>query len=275
MSFSLGIIGLGRIAQAIALPLLEKGHFLPGNIFSIVGNKSSVEKVLNKFPKGMNIVAANDPTEYKVWDAPIQLIAVKPNQLNLIKEKFEKVKGLDFSQKPLLISVLAGVTLDRLELDFPNHTCVRAVPNTPSLVGEGLTGISWGNGVSDSQKQSVQRIFQPISEVFDLPESQINAFLALTSSGPAYVSLIIEALSDGAVAVGLPRSLANDLAIKTLSGTAALLKLKELHPAQLKDMVASPGGTTIAALRHLEKAGLRSALMEAVVAAAERSREMS
>ena len=275
MSFSLGIIGLGRIAQAIALPLLDKGHFLPGNIFSIVGNKSSVEKVLNKFPKGMNVVASNDPTEYKVWDAPIQLLAVKPNQLKLIKEKFEKVKGLDFSKKPLLISVLAGVTLDRLEYDFPDHTCVRAVPNTPSLIGQGLTGISWGNGVSDLQKQSVKRIFEPISEVFDLPESQINAFLALTSSGPAYVSLIIEALSDGAVAVGLPRRLANDLAIKTLSGTAALLKLKELHPAQLKDMVASPGGTTIAALRHLEMAGLRSALMEAVVAAAERSREMS
>ena len=275
MSFSLGIIGLGRIAQAIALPLLEKGYFLPENIFSVVGNNSSAEKILLKFPKGINVVAANDPVAEKVWDASIQLLAVKPNQLNLVRETFEKVEGLVFTEKPLLISVLAGITLDRLEHDFPDHACVRAVPNTPSLVGEGLTGLSWGSGVSDSQKQSVEKIFQPISQVFHLPEEQMDAFLALTSSGPAYVSLVIEALSDGAVAVGLPRGLANDLAIKTLSGTSALLKAKDLHPAQLKDMVASPGGTTIAALRHLEMAGLRSALMEAVVAAAERSREMS
>ena len=174
-----------------------------------------------------------------------------------------------------MISVLAGVNINRLETTFPNHACVRAVPNTPSLVAEGLTGLSWGREVSLSQKQSVHKIFNPISEVFELPEEQMDAFLALTSSGPAYVSLITEALSDGAVAAGLPRIIANDLAIKTLAGTAALLDKNKLHPAELKDMVASPGGTTIAALRHLEKAGLRSALMEAVLAAASRSREMA
>ena len=97
----------------------------------------------------------------------------------------------------------------------------------------------------------------------------------MTSSGPAYVALIAEAFADGAVASGLPRSMANYLAHRTLYGTSLLLKEKELHPGQLKDMVASPGGTTITALRHLEKGGLRSALMEAVIAAAERSRELT
>ena len=121
----------------------------------------------------------------------------------------------------------------------------------------------------------MEKFFKPISEVLELPETQLDAFLALASSGPAYVALIAEALADGAVAAGLPRLLANYLAHRTLFGTSLLLKEKALHPGQLKDMVASPGGTTITALRQLESAGVRSALMEAVVAAAERSRELA
>ena len=275
MTFSLGVIGLGRIAQAIILPLLEKGELLPENIFAIVGKSTSVKSVLKKLPSGIQVVHADDSLSEVVWDTPIQLLAVKPNQLCLIKEKIGGAQNLKNSRRNLLISVLAGVNINRLETTFPNHACVRAVPNTPSLVAEGLTGLTWGRDVSLSQKQSVHKIFNPISEVFELPEEQMDAFLALTSSGPAYVSLITEALSDGAVAAGLPRIIANDLAIKTLAGTAALLDKNKLHPAELKDMVASPGGTTIAALRHLEKAGLRSALMEAVLAAASRSREMA
>ena len=111
-------------------------------------------------------------------------------------------------------------------------------------------------------------------DTFEFPEKELDAFLALTSSGPAYLALIAEALADGAVAAGMPRLMAQQLANKTMVGTALLLQKKELHPGELKDMVASPGGTTIAALRHLEKQGLRSSLIEAVVAAAERSREM-
>ena len=143
------------------------------------------------------------------------------------------------------------------------------------IVGAGLTGLAWSDQVAVDQKVSVKKIFTPISEVLDLPEEQLDAFLALTSSGPAYIAVVAEALADGAVAAGLPRSLANYLAHRTLFGTSLLLKEKELHPGQLKDMVASPGGTTITALRHLERAGLRSALIEAVVAAAERSRELA
>ena len=111
--------------------------------------------------------------------------------------------------------------------------------------------------------------------MLDLPESQLDAFLALTSSGPAFVALVAEAMADGAVAAGLPRALAQHLAHRTLAGTAALLHERELHPGQLKDMVSSPGGTPIAGIRCLEKAGLRSALIEAVLAAAERSRQLA
>jgi pyrroline-5-carboxylate reductase len=129
--------------------------------------------------------------------------------------------------------------------------------------------------VSSERREWVQRLFARVGEVLELPEGQMDAFLALTSSGPAFLALVAEAMADGAVAAGLPRSLAQHLAHRTLAGTAALLRDRELHPGQLKDLVSSPAGTTIAGLRQLERAGLRSALLEAVLAAAERSRELA
>jgi pyrroline-5-carboxylate reductase len=152
---------------------------------------------------------------------------------------------------------------------------VRAVPNTPALVGAGLTALAFGSGVDPEAREWVQALFARVGEVMELPESQLDAFLALTSSGPAFVALVAEAMADGAVATGLPRALASHLAHRTLAGTAELLHQRELHPGQLKDMVSSPGGTTIAGLRRLESGAVRSALIEAVVAAAERSRELA
>jgi pyrroline-5-carboxylate reductase len=175
----------------------------------------------------------------------------------------------------LLISVLAGVTLARLQRLFPGWQCVRAVPNTPALVRAGLTGLAFGVDVPPDQRSWVQQLFAQVGEVHELPEAQLDAFLALTSSGPAFVAVVAEALADGAVAAGLPRLLAQRLAHRTLAGSAALLEERDLHPGQLKDMVSSPAGTTIAGLRQLEKAGLRSALIEAVLAAAQRSRELA
>tara|TARA_Y100001968_G_scaffold280565_1_gene277130 strand:+ start:614 stop:1405 length:792 start_codon:yes stop_codon:yes gene_type:complete len=263
------------MAQAILSPLLENGYCEPEQVIGVVGKEESILASLENLPNGIQVVSSEDPKEVEVWRAPIKLLAVKPQQLDLVKEKcFQDLQNKEH-QKPLLISVVAGVTLKKLQQIFPGHICIRAVPNTPVLVRAGLTGLSWGTGVNSQHRLLVKEIFSPISEILELPEKQLDAFLALTSSGPAYVALILEALADGAVAAGLPRLLANHLANSTLSGTALLLKEKDLHPGQLKDMVSSPGGTTITALRHLEMAGLRSALIEAVVVAAERSRELA
>ncbi|ABX08324.1 pyrroline-5-carboxylate reductase [Prochlorococcus marinus] len=274
MPFSIGIIGLGRMAQAILTPLLERGDFKPDEVLGVVGQRSSVKKVLGEFSQDLSIVSSDNPVSLEVWNSPIQLLAVKPQQLNDIKEQVSQLEIVPDRPKPVLISILAGVNLKRLQSIFPAHNCVRAVPNIPVIVRSGLTGLSWGAGVTTDQRLSVEAIFKPISEVLELPEKQLDAFLALTSSGPAYVAVIAEALADGAVAAGLPRSLANDLSNMTLAGSAKLLKESNLHPGELKDMVASPAGTTITALRHLEMAGIRSALIEAVVLAAERSREL-
>jgi pyrroline-5-carboxylate reductase len=199
----------------------------------------------------------------------VVLLAVKPQQLEAVAPAAAAGSG------GLLISVLAGVTLARLQRLFPGWQCVRAVPNTPALVRAGLTGLAFGVDVPPDQRRWVQQLFVQVGEVHELPEAQLDAFLALTSSGPAFVAVVAEALADGAVAAGLPRLLAQRLAHRTLAGSAALLHEQDLHPGQLKDMVSSPGGTTIAGLRRLEAGGVRSALLEAVLAAAERSRQLA
>ena len=263
------------MAKAIVSPLLEKGEYHPQNVLGIVGSSSSVASALDGLPKEVKVVSSEDASSGEVWKAPLKILAVKPQQFNKIKESASSFQSSNQFPKPLLISVLAGITLKSLKKSFPEHTCVRAVPNTPSLVGQGLTGLAWENDITMDQKKVVRKIFEPISEIYELEEQKLDSFLALTSSGPAYIALVVEAMADGAVAAGLPRQLSNQLAHKTLAGTASLLREKSLHPAELKDMVASPAGTTISALRHLELAGLRSALIEAVVLAAQKSRQLA
>ena len=273
-----GVVGFGRMAQALLLPLIASGQVPAAAVRAVVGTDASAARLAAQH----GLAVATDPTE--AWQAPVVLLAIKPQLLAAAAEAApgvisdgasSGVASTDGGERPLLISVLAGVTLARLQALFPAHRIVRAVPNTPALVRQGLTGLAWGEGIPAEQQLWVRQLFAQVGEVLDLPESQLDAFLALTSSGPAYVALVAEAIADGAVAAGLPRALALRLAHRTLAGTAALLQEQELHPAQLKDMVASPGGTTIAGLRQLERAGVRSALIEAVVAAAERSRQLA
>ena len=263
------------MAKAIVSPLLERGEYHPQEVLGVVGSSSSIASALNDLSKKVKVVSSEDSVAKEVWKAPLKILAVKPQQFCKIKEFSPSFQPNEQFPKPLLISVLAGITLKRLKKNFPGHTCVRAVPNTPSLVGKGLTGLAWEDNITFDQKKVVRKVFEPISEIFELEEQKLDSFLALTSSGPAYIALVVEAMADGAVAAGLPRHLSNQLAHKTLSGTASLLREKSLHPAELKDMVASPAGTTISALRHLELAGLRSALIEAVVLAAQKSRQLA
>ena len=271
MGVSIGVIGLGRMAQALVLPLLESGALRGAEVLAVVGQDSSIARLKGELPSEITLVSSSDPRSQDVWSAPVQLLAVKPQQFNRVAAGVPMPSDGDAS---LVISVLAGVNLEKLQNALPGRVCVRAVPNTPCLVAQGLCGLSWGLDVTPEQKSVVRQMFEPVSEVLELPESQLDAFLALTSSGPAYVALMAESMADGAVAAGLPRVLAHHLAHRTLAGTAALLQEQELHPGQLKDMVASPGGTTMAALRRLEQAGVRSALIEAVVAATEHGRSL-
>lgn len=272
-----GVIGLGRMAQALLFPLMASGLLPRERVQAVVASDASAQRLAAAHP---GLAVGTDAAA--AWRAEALLLAVKPQQLAALAAAAPAPPSLSAAegstegstQAPLLISVLAGVTLGRLQALFPGRRIVRAVPNTPCLVGAGLCGLAWGEGVSEAQRRWVQQLFAQVAEVVELPEPQLDAFLALTSSGPAFVALVSEAMADGAVAAGLPRALAQHLAHRTLAGTAALLHEQDLHPGQLKDMVSSPGGTTIAGLRRLEAGGVRSALLEAVLAAAERSREL-
>lgn len=273
MTPTFGVVGLGRMAQALLWPLLEAGLVERSGVRAVVASEASAASLRQAHQLTVDTDSA------AAWQAPVVLLAVKPQQLDMAAAQAAAAQanaaGSGAQAGGLLISVLAGVTLARLQRLFPAWQCVRAVPNTPALVRAGLTGLAFANDVPAERRRWVEQVFAQVGEVHELPEAQLDAFLALTSSGPAFVAVVAEALADGAVAAGLPRLLAQRLAHRTLAGSAALLQERDLHPGQLKDMVSSPGGTTIAGLRQLERAGLRSALIEAVIAAAERSRALA
>lgn len=270
---SLGVIGLGRMARALIVPLLEDGLLQPAAVCASVATEASAERA----SQTLGLPVGTDPRP--CLGASVLLLALKPQQLDGLLKTLAPLPpappppaGLD---RPLLVSVLAGVRVQRLQEAFPGWDVVRCVPNAPALVRRGLIGVSGADNLAPAVRQLVHGLLSPVGRVLDLPEAQLDAFLALTSSGPAFVAIVIEALADGGVAAGLPRAMALELAQAMVAGSLELLDGQQLHPAELKDMVASPGGTTMAGLRRLEAAGVRSALIEAVLAAYDRSRALS
>ena len=263
MSVKLGVIGGGVMGSAIVSRLLSQGIYQPTEILISEPTLQQQESLQHQY--GVGITGDNNLAA----TAPVLLLAIKP-------QIFGKVVGALPQPSPtqLIISILAGVSIAQLELAFPDRAVIRAMPNTPATVGMGMTAISAGNHVNAAQLELATQLFQAVGEVVTVPESLMDAVTGLSGSGPAYVAIAIEALADGGVAAGLPRQIADKLALQTVLGTAQLLNESKLHPAQLKDRVTSPGGTTIAGVTKLEQAGFRSALIEAVIAAAKRSQEL-
>jgi pyrroline-5-carboxylate reductase len=198
----------------------------------------------------------------------VLLLAVKP-------QVFAKAtEGLPGTNVPLVISILAGVTLAQLEVAIASKAIIRAMPNTPAQIGAGVTAIALGASANQAHRETALRIFAAVGEVVELPESSMDAVTGLSGSGPGYVAVVIEALADGGVAAGLPRAIATKLAIQTVLGTAQLIAKSGMHPAELKDRVTSPGGTTIAGIAQMERSGVRSGLIDAVIAATRRAEEL-
>ena len=268
MAPKLGVIGFGNIAKAIITPLLDKKLIFSEDVFCLVNSKKSLENIKKNYRYPINIFQANSKESNIVWDCPVKLLAIKPQQLCEIVEFNNKMKS-----ENLLVSILAGVSIDRLIQKFPNHRCVRVVTNIPITVGKGLTGLSWGKQITKEQKKYTKKLFENSSKIYELEEDYLDIFLALTSSGPAIIALIIEALSDGGLSGGLQKKLSEELVMEMILGTITLLKEKNLTTSELKNLVTSPGGTTISALRVLEKKSVRSALMESILSASNRSKE--
>lgn len=266
MTSKIAVIGFGNIAKAIITPLFDKKFLNPKDVYCLVNTKKSLENIRKNYKYDINIFQANSKGSEIIWDCKVKLLSVKPQQLKNIIE-------LEKNKNNLLVSILAGVSLEKLIKKFPNHKCVRVVTNIPITIGKGLTGISWGDKITNDQKQFIKRLFENSSKIYEFPEDLLDIFLSVTSSGPAIIALIIEALSDGGLSGGLQKRLSEELVVEMILGTVSLIKETNLTTAELKNMVTSPGGTTISALRVLENRSLRSALIEAVVSASNRSKE--
>ena len=268
MSFKLGVIGFGNIAKAIITPLLEKSILQPHEIICLVNSKKSFENIKENYKYKINIFHSTSSESNLVWNCPIKLLAVKPQQLRNIKEiNFYKIN------ESFLISIIAGVSLKTLETNFPKHNCIRAVTNIPITIGQGLTGIAWNNNIDEKNKIFIKSIFENSGKVFEFTEDYLDIFLALTSSAPAIVALIVEALGDGGLSGGLTKKTSEDLVLDMIYGTVLMMKDLNITPPELRNMVTSPAGTTITALRILEKKGLRSALIESIIGAMNKSKE--
>jgi pyrroline-5-carboxylate reductase len=263
MSIKLGVIGGGVMGSAIVSRLLTQATYQSTEIVISEPTLAQQESLHQQY--GVQVTSDNNLAAM----APVLLLAVKPQIFGRV------VADLSLrNPEQLVISILAGVSIMQLERAFPDRAIIRAMPNTPATVGMGITAISAGKYVQPHHLDLATQVFQSVGEVVTVPESLMDAVTGLSGSGPAYVAIAIEALADGGVAAGLSRQIADQLALQTVLGTAQLLKESNLHPAQLKDRVTSPGGTTIAGVTKLEQAGFRSALIEAVIAAATRSQEL-
>jgi pyrroline-5-carboxylate reductase len=256
----IGIIGGGVMGEAIASCVISKQIYASADIWIVEPNSNRRDYLLSTY--GVCVVDA--PPK----NLDLLLLAIKPQIFSMTAAKLAETNA------ELVISIMAGIDLNQLELAFARKSVIRAMPNTPAQVGAGITAIALGKLVQPSQKLIAERIFGAVGEVIEVPESLLDAVTGLSGSGPGYVAVIIEALADGGVAAGLPRAIAMQLAIQTVLGTSQMLKETGLHPAQLKDRVTSPGGTTIAGIAQLEKSGVRSGIIEAVIAAAQRAKEL-
>ena len=263
MSVKLGVIGGGVMGSAIVSRLLTQGTYQSTDI--IISEPTLSQQASLHQQYGVEVTGDNNLAAM----APVLLLAIKPQIFERVVADLKQPNPLQ-----LVISILAGVSIAQLERAFPDRAVIRAMPNTPATVGMGITAISASEHVQPQQLDLATQIFQAVGEVVTVPESLMDAVTGLSGSGPAYVAIAIEALADGGVAAGLPRPIADRLALQTVLGTAQLIQESNLHPAQLKDRVTSPGGTTIAGIVKLEQSGFRSALIEAVIAAATRSQEL-
>ncbi|XP_010909534.1 pyrroline-5-carboxylate reductase [Elaeis guineensis] len=263
--FKLGFIGAGNMAESIARGVAKSGVLPPASIRT-THRRTDRRLVFQSF--GVKILETNAQV---VDDSDIIILSVKPQ---IVKKVLVELKPF-FSEEKVLVSIAAGIKLKDLQEWSGQRRIIRVMPNTPAAVGQAASVMCAGEMATKKDEERVASLFSAIGKVWTADEKYFDAVTGLSGSGPAYIYLAIEALADGGVAAGLPRDLALGLASQTVLGAAAMVNHTGKHPGQLKDAVASPAGTTIAGIQELERGAFRSTLMNAVVAATKRCRELS
>lgn len=263
----IAVIGAGHIGAALIGGILKAKLIAPKSVTASRRQPEALEELRRRW--GIHTTTDNRKA---AKGADIVILAVKPQVAPSVLDEL----GPAVSKRQLIISVMAGLTTQTINRRLrKQNPVIRAMPNTPVLVDEGATPIAKGEHADEADLKTAESIFGAVGTVEIIPESLMDAVTGLSGSGPVYVFMVIEALTDGGVRVGIPRPIALRLAAQTVYGSAKLVLETGKHPAILKDEVTTPGGTAIAAIHELESKGLRTDLMDAVVAATRRSEELS
>ena len=268
MGLKVGFVGAGMMAEALAGGFDKAGVAAFSDMSCIDPNQARMDLFgswgVTGCKTNVDVAKTSD----------VIFIAVKPYTVSQVLNEMRSAGAL--SKDTLVISIAAGVTLATLEeAAGPEVPVIRVMPNTPCLVGAVAAAMSAGKACDESHSAITSKLFNAVGVIHQVEESKLDAVTGLSGSGPAYIFLMIEAMSDGGVLAGLPRNIAQDLAAQTVMGAAKMVLETGKHPGQLKDMVTSPGGTTIAGVNELEKNGVRAAYINAVKAAADRATELS
>ena len=263
---SIGFLGAGKMATALARGFVQAGLVTGKQI--IASDLYAGAREVFAREVGARVTASNAEV---VKSAQVLILAVKPDQIAGVLAEIRPT----FSAAHLLVSIAAGVPIAKLEAGLPaGARVIRVMPNTPALVGASASAFASGKSATTEDSALAQKLFAAVGVAYQVKEHLLDAVTGLSGSGPAYVYLFIEALSDGGVASGLPRDVATKLAAQTVLGAAKMVLETGQHPGALKDMVTSPGGTTIEGVHELEKGKLRGTVMSAVRAATEKSKKL-
>ncbi len=269
MSFSekrIGVIGAGSMANAMIRGFLDAKLIEPESITASDIN----EDILAKIREGTSVATTLD-NKIVVQNSRILILAIKPiHLLDVLSEVSSFI-----TPEHLVISVAAGVSIITLEEKLPQGVpVIRVMPNVPALIGEGMTVLTLGSKATQEEQRLANLLFSSLGKVLTLEEKFMDAVTGLSGSGPAYMAIMLDALADGGVKMGLSRQVALELAVQTMLGTAKMIQSTGEHPALFKERVFSPAGTTVSGVHVLEKCGMRGILISAVEAAAKRSEEL-
>ncbi len=261
----LALLGVGKLGEALLSGLLRSGR-PPGTLLGAERHPERAAEIAQRYG-----VATPSPVE-AVRSADVLLLAVKPQDMRAL---LREVAG-DVRPGQLVVSVAAGIPTSVIERELPAGTAVvRVMTNTPVFVDEAMSAVSPGSHANDEHVAFVEDLLRSVGKVVRVPEAQQDAVTALSGSGPAYFFFLVEAMIDAGILLGLPRAVAAELIVQTAVGSAVMLRESGEHPVQLREAVMSPAGTTISAIRVMEDRGVRAAMLAALEAARDRSRELA
>jgi pyrroline-5-carboxylate reductase len=263
----IAILGAGKIGESLLAGLLSSGWRKPGDVV-VTGRRDERLKELTD-RHGVEATLSNADA---VTGAALVVIAVKPQDFEVL---LGEIGGL-LTPAQTVLSVAAAIPTAQIEARLaPGVPVVRAMPNAPAVVHEGMAGICAGAHAANEHLDQADDVLSHLGAVARVPEPYMDAVTAVSGSGPAYFALLAEAMIEAGILLGLSREVSTQLVVQTMLGTAKLLRDESMHPVELREMVTSPGGTTIRAIRELEQAGVRAAFLNAIQAAMERSRELA